>query len=206
MGLNVKQADRCKNFFALGMMYWLYNRRSTPTESWIEGKFKAPEISEANLEGLQAGFTPTPTRSSCSRTPTRCPRAELARGPTATSRATQALAIGLATRPTWRAARCSTAATRSPRPATSCTQLARRTRTTAWTTFQAEDEIAAVCAAIGASYGGSIGVTGTSGPGLALKSEALGLAVMTELPLVVSTCSAAARPPVCPPRPSRPTC
>jgi 2-oxoglutarate ferredoxin oxidoreductase subunit alpha len=73
------------------------------------------------------------------------------------------------------------------------------------TTFQAEDEIAAICAAIGASYAGALGVTSTSGPGVALKTEALGLAVVTELPLVSSTCSAAAPRPACRPRPSRAT-
>lgn len=181
-GLNTKEADRCKNFFALGLMYWIYDRGMEATEAWIEQKFKTP-YKEANLAALRAGNAYAETLE-LDRVRVHVPPAEFPAGTWRNITGNTALAIGLAA-----------AAHRSGRPvfygsypitpASDILHALAPFKNYGVLTFQAEDEIAAVCAAIGASYGGSIGVTGTSGPGLALKSEAVGLAVMTELPLVV---------------------
>lgn len=181
-GLNRKQSDRCKNFFALGVVYWLYGRPLEATEAWIRRKFKAPYV-DANLAALHAGHAFAET-SELFQAQYTVPKASL---PAATYRnitGNQGLALGLAA-----------AAVKSGRtvfygsypitPASDILHSLAPYKNFGVATFQAEDEIAAVCAAIGASYGGAIGTTGTSGPGLALKAEAIGLAVMAELPLVI---------------------
>ncbi len=181
-GLNRKHADRCKNFFALGIVYWLYGRSLETTEAWIQKKFQAPFL-EANLAALRAGhaFAETAEMAEHQRI---VGAADFETGEYRNITGNMGLALGL-----------TAAATNSGRdvfygtypitPASDILHALARFKNYGVLTFQAEDEIAAVCAAIGASYAGAIGTTGTSGPGLALKAEAIGLAVMAELPLIV---------------------
>lgn len=181
-GLKTKEADRCKNFFALGVVYWLFGRSLTPTEQWIQRKFRAP-YDEANLAALRAGHAFADT-SELFQNHYEVPSAKLPEGTYRNLTGNTAVALGLAA-----------AAIKSGKtvfygsypitPASDILHALAPFKNYGVATFQAEDEIAAICAAIGASYGGAIGVTGTSGPGLALKGEALGLAIMTELPLIV---------------------
>jgi len=181
-GLNAKQADRCKNFFALGIVYWLYNREDTVTRKWVQGKFKQP-FRDANLAALDAGKNFAIT-TELFQTTWEVPPAQLDPGTYRNITGNMGLALGLA---------AAAVSSKTPvfygsypiTPASDVLHALAPFKNLGVTTFQAEDEIAAVCAAIGASYGGSIGVTGTSGPGLALKGEAIGLAVMAELPLIV---------------------
>ncbi|TVQ93713.1 MAG: 2-oxoacid:acceptor oxidoreductase subunit alpha [Deltaproteobacteria bacterium] len=182
-GLNRKQADRCKNFFALGMMFWLYSKSMDPTRHAIERRFGSP-FREANLAALEAGWSYADTRE-LHPLPFEVPQVPHipdARYRTVTGN--QALATGLVI--------AAQAVDRTLfygsypiTPASDVLHALSVFKEYGVVTFQAEDEIAAVCAAIGASYGGAVGVTGTSGPGLALKSEAINLAIMAELPLVV---------------------
>jgi 2-oxoglutarate/2-oxoacid ferredoxin oxidoreductase subunit alpha len=182
-GLSRKQADRCKNFFALGIMYWLYSKPMDDTRAFLERKFKSP-FREANLAAMEAGwsfadtaeFHPTPMRVA--------PVPDIPRGLYRTVTGNQALATGLVVA-AQRAGRRLFYGSYPITPASDVLHALSVFKQHGVVTFQAEDEIAAVCAAIGAAYGGSLGVTGTSGPGLALKAEAMGLAVMAELPLVV---------------------
>ncbi|MCA9567856.1 MAG: 2-oxoacid:acceptor oxidoreductase subunit alpha [Myxococcales bacterium] len=184
LGLSTKEADRCKNLFALGMVYWVYSRPLEPTEAWLGEKFsKKAQILEANLAALRAGRNYAQTLELFQDTYS-VPPAKFEKGRYRMITGNRALAIGLAT-----------AAQKTGQnlfygsypitPASDILHALAPFKNYGVTTFQAEDEIAAVCAAIGASYGGSLGVTGTSGPGVALKGEAIGLAVMAELPLVV---------------------
>ncbi len=182
-GLNAKEADRCKNFFALGMMYWLYSRDLEPTRSWVLRKFKSPHA-EANIAALEAGVSYAETVELFQATYEVPATTELPSGMYRFVTGNTALAVGLAA-----------AASKSGltlfygsypiTPATDILHALAPFKNHGVATFQAEDEISAVCAAIGASYGGAIGVCGTSGPGVALKAEAMGLAVSAELPLVI---------------------
>ena len=184
-GVSVQNAERTKNFFALGIVYWLYDRDPAPSIAWIEEKFaKRPDIVEANKAALMAGHAFAETAELADAHVAVPPASLTRRARTARSRATKRRPSGWSRRRNSAGCSCSTAATPSRRPATSCIRSP-RIGDFGVKTFQAEDEIAAVGAAIGAAFGGSIGVTGTSGPGLALKSEAIGLAVMTELPIIV---------------------
>jgi 2-oxoglutarate ferredoxin oxidoreductase subunit alpha len=183
-GLDIKTQDRCKNFFALGMIYWLYSRPVETSVAWLKQKFKRrPEIAAANEKALQAGY------NFCDITQAFQVRyevepAQLEPGTYRNIIGNNALAVGLVA-----------ASRRSGlplylgsypiTPASDILHELARFKNYGVTTFQAEDEIAAVCAAIGASFGGALAVTTTSGPGLALKSEAINLAVMVELPLVI---------------------
>jgi len=183
LGLNAREADRCKNFFALGMMYWLYSRDPEPTRRWLETKFRSP-FKEANLAALDAGFHYAETVELFQDT-YQVPRAtDLPSGLYRNITGNRALAIGLvvgankADLPLFYGSYPIT-------PASDILHALAPFKNYGVATFQAEDEIAAVCASIGAAWGGAIGVTGTSGPGLALKTEAIGLATMVELPLVV---------------------
>ncbi|MEQ1501037.1 MAG: 2-oxoacid:acceptor oxidoreductase subunit alpha [Myxococcota bacterium] len=181
-GLNAKQADRCKNFFALGMMYWLYGRSMDSTIDHVKRKFKTPFL-EANIGAMNAGYNYAGTVE-LFQTTYEVPAAELSAGKYRNITGNSALALGLVV-----------AANKSGlklfygsypiTPASDILHSLAPFKNFGVLTFQAEDEISAVCSAIGASWGGSLGVTGTSGPGVALKSEAIGLAVMVELPLVV---------------------
>jgi 2-oxoglutarate ferredoxin oxidoreductase subunit alpha len=182
--LDFKSRDRCKNFFALGMVYWMFSRPLETSIDWLEKKFaRRPEVAEANVQALKAGY------NFCDITDQFQVRyevmpAHLAPGTYRNVMGNSAVALGLVA-----------ASRRSGlplflgsypiTPASDILHELARYKNFGVTTFQAEDEIAAVCAAIGASFGGALGVTTTSGPGLALKSEAVNLAVMTELPLLV---------------------
>ncbi len=183
-GLSAQQIDRCKNFFALGLMYWLYDRPLEPTMRWIDEKFaKNPQVAEANKRTLRAGYHFGETAELFT-VHYRVPPAHLPPGRYRNITGNEATALGfltaskLADRPLFYGSYPIT-------PASDILHELARFKNFGVRTFQAEDEIAAIGAAIGAAYGGAIGLTGTSGPGFALKSEALNLAVMTELPLVV---------------------
>jgi 2-oxoglutarate ferredoxin oxidoreductase subunit alpha len=180
--LGVREADRCKNFFALGLLYWLYGRPMEPTVRWLQAKFKG-ELLEANLRVLKAGwhFGETTEAFPVSYL---VPRAKIEPGVYRNITGNQALAFGLVavakrwSQPVFLGAYPIT-------PASDVLHELARYRHFGVRTLQAEDEIAAVSAAIGASFAGQLAVCTTSGPGFVLKQEALGLAVMAELPLVV---------------------
>ncbi len=185
-GLGNKEALRCKNMWTLGLALWMFDRDRKPIVDWLKTKFaKAPELAEANIAALNAGhaygetvemgapfkqhhIAPAPAEPGLYRTVT----------------GAEALALGLV-------AGCQLAGlpmffgSYPITPASPLLHHLARLKEFGITTFQAEDEIAAICAAIGASYAGQLGITSSSGPGIALKTEAIGLAVMTELPLVV---------------------
>lgn len=182
--LKMTEVDRCKNFFALGVMFWLYDRSLEHTIKWIEKKFaKKPEFVNANIAALKAGYnyadiTETlPVQYSIAKT-------KLEPGTYRKVAGNEATAIGFIA-----AAKLSGKTlfygTYPITPASSILHELSRRKEFGVKTFQAEDEIAAIGSAIGAAFGGELGLTGTSGPGMCLKSEALNLAVMVELPLVV---------------------
>jgi 2-oxoglutarate/2-oxoacid ferredoxin oxidoreductase subunit alpha len=184
-GLNTKQIDRSKNFFALGLMFWLYERPLEPTLRWIEQKFsKNPAVAKANADTLKAGYHFGET-AELFPVVYRVPKADLAPGRYRSITGNEATALGflaasrLTGRPLFYGSYPIT-------PASDILQELARFKNFGVKTFQAEDEIAAIGSAIGAAFGGCLGLTGTSGPGLALKSESLGLAVMVELPIVVA--------------------
>lgn len=184
VGLGVKEVDRCKNFFALGLVYWLYGRDLEVTVRFIKEKFgNKPEIAEANLKALQAGWNYGETTDAFGST-YRVEPAKLPPGKYRNIMGNTALAWGLMT-----AAKLSNKqlfyGSYPITPASDVLHELAKHKNFNIATFQAEDEIAAVTVAIGASYGGSMGVTGSSGPGIALKAEAIGLAVMLEIPLLI---------------------
>jgi len=186
-GISSKEALRCRNMWALGLMLWMYGRDRDATRGWLQRKFaKLPNIAAANVAALDAGhaygetaelghglhgFTVT--------------RADLPPGLYRTVTGTEALSWGLV------AGLRASGLTRLVfgsypiTPASPVLHVLAKLRKYGVVTFQAEDEIAAVCSAIGASYAGALGVTSSSGPGIALKTEAIGLAISAELPLVV---------------------
>jgi 2-oxoglutarate ferredoxin oxidoreductase subunit alpha len=179
-----KQKDLTKNFFALGLMFWLYERSMDPTITWIDQKFQArPVIAEANKRALKAGYAFGET-TELFHTHYRVAPARLAPGTYRNITGNEATALGmlaaskLSHRPLFYGSYPIT-------PASDILHQLSGYKNFGVKTFQAEDEIAAIGAAIGASYGGALGLTASSGPGIALKSEAMGLAVMVELPLVV---------------------
>lgn len=182
--LSHKERERCKNFFALGMMYWLYSRDMSHTLTWIATKFKKnPDFVDANTRALQAGYNFGVT---CDLFPTtyHISHADIQPGTYRNVTGNQATVFGfvaasqLAELPLFLGSYPIT-------PASDILHGLSNYKHYGVTTFQAEDEIAAVSAAIGASFGGSIGLTTSSGPGIALKAEAIGLAMMAELPLVI---------------------
>ncbi len=183
--LSTREADRCKNFFALGLVYWLYERPMDPTQKWLEQKFKNknPAIYEANIRSLNAGYNYGETTEQLP-VHYRVPKATIPPGRYRKITGNEAIAIGLVTA-TQLADIQLLYSTYPITPASDILHHLAGMKRYGVITIQAEDEIAAVGAAIGGSFGGSMGVTGTSGPGICLKSEAIGLAVMTELPLVV---------------------
>ncbi|MEL6345698.1 MAG: 2-oxoacid:acceptor oxidoreductase subunit alpha [Myxococcota bacterium] len=182
LGLGAKEADRCKNFFALGIAYWLFNRDMSVTRKWIEKKFKAP-YTEANLRAMEAGYNYALTVE-LFHSSYEVPAAELTPGVYRNITGNAALALGFVTAsqlagvPLFQGAYPIT-------PASDLLHNLAKYKDFGVVTFQAEDEIAAVSATIGAAFGGAIGITSSSGPGIALKGEALGLAVIAELPMVV---------------------
>ncbi|RMG53212.1 MAG: 2-oxoacid:acceptor oxidoreductase subunit alpha [Acidobacteria bacterium] len=184
VNISHKQAERCKNFFALGLMYWLYDRPIDATLKWIERRFAdQPELIQANQTALRAGYAYGEATEMFT-THYRVRRAAIEPGVYRNVTGNEATALGfvaasqLAGRPLFYASYPIT-------PASDILHALARYKNFGVKTFQAEDEIAAMCAAIGAAFAGNLGLTGTSGPGLALKSEAINLAVMAELPVVV---------------------
>ena len=184
LGLDAKAMDRCKNFFALGMCYWLYNRSTESTVRWIDDKFeKKPLLAEANKLALKAGY------SYCEATEAfqisyEIPPAHLSPGLYRNLSGNQALALGFVTA----AKKAGLKLFLGSYPITPASDILHELsqyKDFGVLTFQAEDEIAAITSSIGASYAGMLAVTTTSGPGMALKTEGMGLAVMTELPLVI---------------------
>jgi len=182
--LSRKEMARCKNFFALGVLYWLYDRPLEPTLNWINAKFrKNPELAKANEVALKTGYNFAETTEVFT-THYKIKKAVIAPGRYRKITGNEATAIGFVTAAEL-AGRTLFYGSYPITPASDILHELARHKNFGVKTFQAEDEIAAVCAAIGASFTGHVGLTGTSGPGVALKQEAIGLAVMTELPLVI---------------------
>ena len=183
-GLGVKEKDRAKNMFVLGFLYWMYDRTMDNTIEFLQDKFgKKPEIFESNLKALKAGYNYGDTTEVFTAR-YKVAKAKVKPGVYRSITGNSALSLGLVT-----------AAQKSGlnfflgsypiTPASDILHDLSKYKNFNITTFQAEDEIAAITSAIGASYGGSLGITTTSGPGMALKAEAMGLAVMLEIPLVI---------------------
>ncbi len=183
-GLAGKDAQRCKNFFALGIVCWLYSRPLEPIIEFIEEKFgKKEQIKEANTQVLKAGFHFGET-AELFNGHYKVEKAKLPPGVYREIHGNQAIALGLITasdlakKPIFYGSYPIT-------PASDILHELAKHKEFGVKTFQAEDEIAAICSAIGASFGGALGVTASAGPGIALKGEAMGLAAMMELPLVI---------------------
>jgi 2-oxoglutarate ferredoxin oxidoreductase subunit alpha len=184
IGLSMKEADRCRNFFAMGLVFWLYSRSLEPTQRFIEAKFgKKPELAEANRRALQAGWNYGETTEEFASTYQVNP-AKLEPGTYRNIMGNQALSWGLLAA-SQRSSKPMFLGTYPITPASDILHELSKYKNFGVQTFQAEDEIAAICSAIGAAFGGAMGVTTSSGPGIALKMEGLGLAIMLELPLLV---------------------
>ncbi|GAA0194701.1 2-oxoacid:acceptor oxidoreductase subunit alpha [Fulvivirga kasyanovii] len=183
-GLSVKEIDRCKNMFVLGFIYWMFSQSPDNTIKFIQHKFKSkPEIADANIKALKTGYHYGETSETFTSRYEVKP-APLQKGKYRNISGNQATALGMvaaASHNNFELMYASYPIT----PASDILHELSKHKSFGVKTFQAEDEIAAVCAAIGASFGGSLAITGSSGPGIALKAEAMGLAVMLELPLVV---------------------
>jgi 2-oxoglutarate/2-oxoacid ferredoxin oxidoreductase subunit alpha len=184
LDMTSKQKDLTKNFFALGVMFWLYERSMDPTLRWIDERFSAkPVVAEANRRALKAGYAFGET-TEMFHTTYRVAPAKLSPGTYRNITGNEATALGFVTAA--RLAKRDLVYGSYPiTPASDILHQLAGYKNFGVKTFQAEDEIAAIGAAIGAAYGGAMGLTASSGPGIALKSEALNLAVMVELPLVV---------------------
>lgn len=183
-GLSKKEVERSKNFFALGLVYWMFDRPIDVTLKWIEEKFsKRPEIGEANRKALLAGYHYGETTEIFD-VHYHIGPARLKAGKYRHMTGNEATALGLVTA----AEKAGTPLFYASYPITPASDILHelsKLKTFGIKCFQAEDEIAAMGAAIGAAFAGGLAVTGTSGPGLCLKSEAINLAVMTELPVVI---------------------
>ncbi|MFO1188453.1 MAG: 2-oxoacid:acceptor oxidoreductase subunit alpha [Alphaproteobacteria bacterium] len=186
VGVSKKEGLRCKNFWALGLIYWMYGRERAPTVNWLKDKFSDEEASlaAANVAALNAGhaFGETAELPGLRRHVVR--PARIAPGLYRTIDGSEALAYGLITGAQLAGLRL-VFASYPITPASPILHHLARQKKFGVVTFQAEDEIAAACAAIGASYAGTLGATSSSGPGIALKTEAIGLAIATELPLII---------------------
>nr|WP_042182566.1 2-oxoacid:acceptor oxidoreductase subunit alpha [Kibdelosporangium sp. MJ126-NF4]CEL15067.1 2-oxoglutarate oxidoreductase, alpha subunit [Kibdelosporangium sp. MJ126-NF4]CTQ93337.1 2-oxoglutarate oxidoreductase, alpha subunit (EC 1.2.7.3) [Kibdelosporangium sp. MJ126-NF4] len=183
-GLSKKDAERAKNMFALGLLSWMYHRPTEGTEQFLREKFaKKPDIAEANILAFRAGWNYGETTESFATTYQVAP-AKLKPGTYRQITGNTALAYGIVAAGQ-RSGLEIVLGTYPITPASDILHELSRHKNFGVTTIQAEDEIAGIGMALGASYGGALGVTSTSGPGIALKSETIGLAVMTELPLVV---------------------
>jgi 2-oxoglutarate ferredoxin oxidoreductase subunit alpha len=184
LGLDAKSMDRCKNFFALGMCYWLYNRSMEATHRWLDDKFRAkPVLAEANKRAMKAGYAYCEATEAFQVTYD-VPPARLAPGLYRNLSGNTALALGFVAA----AKRAGLPLFQGSYPITPASDILHELsmlKEFGVVTFQAEDEIAAITAAIGAAYGGHLAITTTSGPGMALKTEAIGLATMVELPIVI---------------------
>ena len=182
--LGVKEKDRAKNMFVLGFLYWLYNRDLTSTFSFLHDKFsKRQELLDSNIKALQAGYNYGDTVEAFTNR-YKVEKAKLPPGQYRGITGNVALSYGLIA-----ASEKSNLpiflGTYPITPASDILHELSRYKNFGIRTFQAEDEIAGISACIGAAYGGSLGVTSTSGPGMALKTEAMGLAVMLEIPLLI---------------------
>ena len=182
--LGNKERDRAKNMFVLGYIYWMYNRSLENTIDFLQEKFgKKPSILDSNIKVLQSGYNYGDTTETFT-TRYKVEKAKMNPGLYRSIMGNQALSLGLIAAseksdlPIFLGAYPIT-------PASDILHELSKYKSFGIKTFQAEDEIAAIAAAIGASYGGSLGVTATSGPGMALKAEAMGLAVMLEIPLLI---------------------
>jgi 2-oxoglutarate ferredoxin oxidoreductase subunit alpha len=184
LGLGTKEADRCKNFFAMGLVYWLYGRDPEPTLRFINAKFsRSPQLAEANRTAMLAGWNYGETTEDFAST-YQVHKAKLEPGTYRNIIGNEALAWGLVA-----------AAERSGKqlflgsypitPASDVLHELAKHKRFGVRTFQAEDEIAAVCSVMGAAFGGAMAVTTSSGPGIALKGEGIGLGIMLELPFLV---------------------
>src|SRR3954447_12363525 len=182
--LSTRDADRCRNLFALGLVFWLYERSLDPTLNWLKAKFgKKPDVYSANTTTLRAGYNYGETADLLP-VHYRVPKAKLPPGTYRKITGNEAVAYGLVAA----AQLAQTDLVYASYPITPASDILHNLsdmKRFGVKAVQMEDEIAAIGAAIGASFGGAIGVTGTSGPGVCLKSEAINLAVMTELPLVI---------------------
>lgn len=182
--MGTKEKDRAKNMFVLGFLYWMYDRDPKNTEKFLQDKFsKKPDILESNLKALRAGYNYGDTTETFT-TQYKVEKAKIEAGHYRSVMGNQALAYGLI------AASVKSGLTLflgsyPITPASDILHELSRHKNFGVKTFQAEDEIAAISSAIGASYGGHLGVTTTSGPGMALKAEAMGLALMLEIPLLI---------------------
>lgn len=184
LGLSQKEADRCRNFFAMGLVYWLYGRSLEPTRRYIESKFgNKPAIAKANTQALQAGRNYGETTDAFISS-YYVDKAKLPPGRYRNMTGNQALAWGLVAA----SKQSNTEIFYGSYPITPASDILHelsKFKHFGVKTFQAEDEIAAVTAAVGAAFGGAMAVTASSGPGIALKGEALGLGVMLELPMII---------------------
>lgn len=183
-GLSTKEIDRCKNMFVLGLIYWMYHRPTEGTIDFIKAKFKKNEaVMNANIKVMQAGWNYGETTETFANRYTVAP-AKMDAGVYRGIMGNQATALGLI---------AASVKSKLPlfygtypiTPASDVLHELSKYKNYNIKTFQAEDEIAAICSAIGASFGGSLAITGSSGPGIALKTEAIGLATMLEMPLVI---------------------
>ncbi len=184
IGASKKDGERAKNMFALGLLCWMYGRSIEPSETFVREKFiRKPQIAEANVLALRAGWNYGETTEAFATT-YEVARAKLAPGEYRQISGNTALSYGIVA--AGQLADVQVVLGSYPiTPASDILHELSKHKNFNVLTFQAEDEIAGIGAALGASYGGALGVTSTSGPGVALKSEFIGLAVMTELPLVV---------------------
>jgi 2-oxoglutarate ferredoxin oxidoreductase subunit alpha len=183
-GLSNKEAHRCKNFWTLGLMFWIYSRPLEPTLKWIESKFgKRADLVAANIAALKAGHAYGETAEVFQQR-YEVPAAPVEKGEYRNIGGNTATALGLIAA----SQQCGLPLVLGAYPITPASDILHelsKYKHFGITTIQAEDEIAAVCAALGASYAGNLGVTSTSGPGMALKMEGIGLALSVELPLVI---------------------
>ncbi|MCA9151185.1 MAG: 2-oxoacid:acceptor oxidoreductase family protein, partial [Planctomycetales bacterium] len=184
LGLGQKEADRCRNFFAMGLMYWMYGRSLSATQRFIESKFGSkPQIADANLRALRAGRNYGETTDAFVSS-YQVDKASLAPGKYRNMTGNDALAWGMVA-----AAKMSNQelflGSYPITPASDILHELSRFKNFGVRTFQAEDEIAAMTATVGAAFAGAMSITTSSGPGIALKGEAMGLAVMLELPMVI---------------------
>lgn len=182
--LSPREVDRCRNFFVLGLVYWLYERPLEPTLRWIREKFtRNPAVMEANTRALKAGYSYGETLEELP-VQYRVPKAKIAPGRYRKITGNEATALGLVVA-SQLASKTLVYCSYPITPASDILHTLSEMKRYGVITIQAEDEIAAAGCAIGAAFGGALGVTGTSGPGVCLKSEAVNLAVMAELPVVI---------------------
>ena len=182
--MGVKEKDRAKNMFVLGFLYWMYNRDMETTIGFIKDKFgKKPEIFESNVKALQAGYNYGDTTETFT-TRYSVAKAKMDPGAYRSIMGNQAVSYGLIAA-SQKSGLQLFLGSYPITPASDILHELSKYKNFGIKTFQAEDEIAAITSAIGASYGGSLAVTTSSGPGIALKAEAMGLAVMLEIPLII---------------------